>query len=57
MTGSDDLDEAVQPSCPLCGTVLREVDGGYECAWDGTRIDVPWAERPTDGDDLPSVLG
>ncbi len=34
---------------------MREVDGAYECAWDGTTIDVPWVERPTTGDDLPGV--
>jgi len=51
----DDFDASATPACPLCGTVLREVEGGYECAWDGTRIDVPWVERPTHGDDLPSI--
>lgn len=54
---SDEFDDAAQPSCPLCSTVMREVDGGYECAWDGTRIDVPWVERPTGGDDLRGVHG
>lgn len=34
---------------------MRDVDGGYECAWDGTRVDVPWVERPTGADDLPSI--
>jgi tRNA(Ile2) C34 agmatinyltransferase TiaS len=28
----DDLfDDAAQPKCPECGTVLSDVDGGYEC--------------------------
>lgn len=53
----DPFEAGEQPNCPACGTVLREVDGGYECAWDGTTLDVPWVERPTGGDDLPSVHG
>jgi hypothetical protein len=52
---TDPLDDAGQPECPTCGTVMRENDGGYECGWDGTRIDIPWVERPTGGDDLPSI--
>lgn len=27
----DDLDAAVQPTCPKCGTVFRDVKGGYVC--------------------------
>ncbi len=51
----DDLDAGAQPSCPTCGTVMREGDGGYECGWDGTRIEVPWVERPRSGDALPGI--
>ena len=25
------MDEFTQPRCPHCGTVLRDVRGGYEC--------------------------
>lgn len=27
----DDLDAAATPVCPTCGTVLREIHGGYVC--------------------------
>lgn len=27
----DELEETRQPSCPECGTVLRDVAGGYVC--------------------------
>lgn len=27
----DDLDIGAQPKCPTCGTVLRDVKGGYVC--------------------------
>lgn len=51
----DGFDSGVQPACPTCDTVMREADGGYECGWDGTQIEVPWVERPRNGDDLPSI--
>lgn len=52
---TDEFDAGAQPECPTCGTVMRDVDGGYECAWDGTSIDVPWVERPRGSDGLPQV--
>lgn len=52
---TDPFEDGAQPRCEQCGTVMRDVDGGYECAWDGTTVDVSWVERPSDGDDLPSV--
>lgn len=27
----DELDLGMQPHCPTCGTVLRDVKGGYVC--------------------------
>lgn len=53
----DDFDAGAQPTCPTCGTVMRETDGAYACGWDGTRIEVPWAERARGGDDLPGIRG
>ena len=52
----DGFDSGVQSACPTCGPVMREVDGGYECGWDGTRIDVSWVEH-LGGDDLPGIRG
>jgi len=53
----DDLDAAEQPRCPACGTVMRAVDGAFACGWCGEAIEIPWAERPADGDDLPGLHG
>ncbi len=52
---TDPFEDGEQPTCPTCGTVMRDVDGGYECAWDGTTIDVPWVERPHEADSLPRI--
>ncbi len=54
---ADSFEGGEQPNCPACGTVMRDVDGGYECRFDGTRIDVPYIERSPAGDALPGVLG
>lgn len=51
---TNDLDAGAQPTCPSCGTVMREVNGGYECAWDDTTIDVPRVERPNEADGCPA---
>ena len=55
--GDDDLDIGSEPRCEVCGTVMRTVDGGYVCGGCGYEIDIPWIERPGDGDDLPSIRG
>lgn len=52
---TDPLDDVPPVTCPTCGTVMRDTEGGYECGWDGTTLDVPWVERPTSGDDLPNI--
>lgn len=28
----DELDDIAQPRCPECGTVLRDIVAGFECA-------------------------
>lgn len=53
----DDLDAGVQPRCEICGTVMHVIDGGYQCRCCGHVVDIPWAERPRDGDGLPGVGG
>lgn len=55
MTDADEFEAGANPRCTRCGTAMRDVNGGYECAWDSTRIDVPWVERPIGSDDLPSI--
>lgn len=45
-TGSGDFYDGAQPTCDLCGTVMRTVDGGYACGGCGYEIDIPWIERP-----------
>ncbi len=55
MNQFDSLADGEQPKCPTCGTVMRDVDGGYVCGWDGTTIDVPWVERPGGSDELPAI--
>lgn len=52
---TNDLEGAEQPHCPFCGTVLRDADGGYVCGGCGYFQDVPWVERPGEGDDLPGI--
>jgi len=42
-------------SCPICGTVMHVIDGGYQCRGCGHREDVAWVERPRGGDDLPGL--
>lgn len=32
MTINDEFASGEQPRCAACGAVMREVDGGYECA-------------------------
>lgn len=53
----DDLDIGAAPRCEVCGTVMRAVDGGYRCGGCGWELDVPWVERPRDGDELPGIHG
>ncbi len=53
----DDLDVGSEPRCEVCGTVMRTVDGGYICGGCGYQIDIPWIERPTDGDLLRGIQG
>lgn len=57
VTSMDEFDDGAQPRCPACATVMRDIDGGYECAWDGTTIDVAWVERPSAPDGLPGLRG
>ncbi|MFB8893589.1 hypothetical protein [Microbacterium plantarum] len=53
----DDFDIGSEPRCEVCGTVMRTVDGGYQCGGCGWELDVPWIERPTGGDNLPGIHG
>ena len=52
MFSTDPLEGGEQPRCDSCGTVMRNIDGGYECGGCGWFQDVPWIERPTGGDDF-----
>lgn len=52
----DELDIG-EPRCEVCGTIMHTIDGGFECRWCGHREELPWVERPTDGDDLPGISG
>jgi hypothetical protein len=57
MIHSTDRSEAVeQPSCDVCGTVMREADSAYVCGYCGHAVDVPLMEHPGD-DDLPGTRG
>lgn len=51
----DEFDGGEQPRCSKCGTVMRDVDSGYECGGCGWFQDVPWVERPEAADDLPNI--
>ncbi len=51
----DPFDGGEQPNCPACGTVMRDVNGGYVCGGCGSFHDVPWVERPPASDELPSI--
>ena len=42
-------------NCEVCGTALHPVDGGNRCRGCGWMLDAEWVERPTDGDDIPSI--
>lgn len=55
MTDPLDLIEAAQPRCEDCGTVMRDIEGGYTCGSCGATIRVAPSVRPDDGDDLPSI--
>lgn len=56
-TGEDDFDIGSEPRCEACGTVMCTVDGGYQCGACGYELDIPWVERPRDGDELPGIHG
>ncbi len=53
----DGFDDGEQPTCDVGGTVMRTVDGGYQCCGCGYEVHIPWVERPTDADDVPGVRG
>lgn len=53
----DEFDVGEQPHCPMCGTVMHDADGGYECRGCGYFHPVAWVERPDDGDDVPAIRG
>lgn len=53
----DAPDSGEQPRCERCGTVMRDIAGGYECAWDATTIDIPRTDRPGSGDQMPGIGG
>lgn len=53
----DEFYAAETPHCERCGTVLRDADGGYECGYCGWRIEIPWVERPTEGDGIRGIGG
>lgn len=40
----------------MCGTVMRDADGGYDFRGRGFFHPVAWVEQPS-GDDLPGVRG
>ena len=56
MHEDDGFDDGAQPTCDLCGTVMRTIDGGYQCGGCGYEVEVPWVEVP-DGDGLPGIRG
>lgn len=57
LTRMDPFDDAQQPRCPECGTVMRDVPGGWKCGGCG-HADYPaidGRQQPTfDG---PSING
>lgn len=57
MLPADPFEAGEQPNCPMCGTVMRDADGGYQCGGCGLFEDVPWVERPAAGDGIPGVHG
>lgn len=46
-----------EPQCEVCGTVMRTVDGGYQCGGCGWELDTPWIERPPQADELGAIRG
>jgi len=52
----DDLDDGFQPRCPADDTVMRDIDGGWEC---GTcRHFEPFEQGPLPPEfDGPSIAG
>lgn len=54
---ADTFEGGAQPNCDVCGTVMRDADGGYVCGGCGWFQDVPWIERPRGSDGFPGFSG
>lgn len=54
---TDPFDDAQQPRCPKCGTLMRDVPGGWQCAGCGHSEYPSLDGRPQPTFDGPSVAG